>query len=201
MNPALLLGHREVANTICWTLLANGTRKQDVQDRQQEVYCRALRFFRVKPAAAPTELAKMKALCQRIARNYAIDQYRKAKRRKEDLAAECSREEYGAVERPSVPKRDPVDTERQLEVLAELFREGAMPVHGVDILEGVASRCSYEQIGTELGITAGAVERRMRTMRKAFRKSMARQGMFPQMELLHVIVGNPSVIPLLREAA
>jgi hypothetical protein len=61
--------------------------------------------------------------------------------------------------------------------------------------------CSYQQVGTDLGITANAVERRMRTMRKAFRMRMARLGMFPQMELLHVIVSNPSVIPLLREAA
>jgi hypothetical protein len=44
--------------------------------------------------------------------------------------------------RSSGARRDPVDAGRQLEVLAQLFREKAMPPDGVDILEGLASRCT-----------------------------------------------------------
>ncbi len=50
-----------------------------------------------------------------------------------------------------------------------------MPEHGVDILEGVAAGCTYEQIASGLGITERAVEGRMGTMLDAYRKRMARK--------------------------
>lgn len=196
-----LLTHPEVANTICGTLVKSGVRKQDVEDYQQEVYCRALRFFRVKPASAPTELPKMKALCARIARNYAIDQWRKANRRKEDLAAKCERGDYGIVERTSRPRRDPVDAGKQLEVLADLFREGEMPRDGVEILEGIASKCTLDEIGQDLGITLWAVRGRLDTMRSVFRKRMARLGLLPSMQSLTLIVSSPAAIETLRKVA
>jgi DNA-directed RNA polymerase specialized sigma24 family protein len=201
MNPHQLLSHPEVAKTVCGTLRATGIRKHDVEDGLQEVYVRALRFFRVKPEAAPTELANMKAFCAQVARNYALDQYRKWKRRKTDLEAHCDREEFGVVERESVPRRDPVDAGRQLEVLAELFREGRMPEHGVDILEGVASKCSYRKIGEDIKLSPDLVEWRMREMRRIYRQRMTKLGIVPGMKPLHVIVCNPSAVRLLREAA
>jgi DNA-directed RNA polymerase specialized sigma24 family protein len=91
--------------------------------------------------------------------------------------------------------------DRQLEVLADLFRENRTPEPGVEILEGVVSKCSYEEIGQDLGITADAVERRTRTMRKAFRMRMARLGLLPQMQPLLVLLRNPSAVPMPREAA
>jgi RNA polymerase sigma factor (sigma-70 family) len=198
MSPHQLLTDRQVANTVCGTLLANGIPRQDVQGGLREVYIRALRFFRLHEA--PQDLYGMKAFCATVARNYAIDQHRKASRRRADLAAKCKRAEYGWVEQEPVT-RDPVDADRQLEVLADLFRENRMPEHGVEILEGVVSKCRYEEIGQDLGITADAVERRMRTMRKALRMRMARLGLLPQMQPLLVLLRNPSAVPMLREAA
>jgi DNA-directed RNA polymerase specialized sigma24 family protein len=201
MNPSQLLVHPEVANTICGTLWATGIRKHDVQDGLQEVYVRALRFFRAKPAAAPTELANMKSFCAHVARNYALDQYRKWKRRKTDLEAPCDRAEYGVVERPSVSRRDPVDAGKQLEVLAELFREGRMPEHGVDILEGVACGCTFKQVAETVGINEELAKWRMREMKRIYRSRMAKLGLLPGMKSLRVVVSNPSAIPLLRQAA
>lgn len=94
-----------------------------------------------------------------------------------------------------------MDAGRQLEVLAQLFREGHMPEHGVDILEGVASRCSYEEIGSELGITDRAVEGRMGTMVDVFRKRMARLGLLPGMDSLRLVVSRPGAFEALRKAA
>jgi DNA-directed RNA polymerase specialized sigma24 family protein len=201
MNPAQLLAHPEVAKAICGTLRATGTRKHDVQDGLQEVYARALRFFRLKPAAAPTELANMKSFCAQVARNYALDQYRKWKRRKTDLEAHCDRAEYGVVERPSVPRRDPVDAGRQLEVLAELFREGRMPEHGVDILEGVACGCTFKQVAEAVGINEELAKWRMREMKRIYRSRMAKLGLLSGTKPLRVVISNPSAIPLLRQAA
>jgi DNA-directed RNA polymerase specialized sigma24 family protein len=190
-----------VAKAICGTLRATGIRQQDVQDGLQEVYVRALRFIRVKPAAAPTELANMKAFCARVARNYALDQYRKWKRRKEDLDAQCDRAEYGVVDRESVPRRDPVDARRQLEVLAELFREGRMPEHGVDILEGVACGCTFKQVAQAVGINEELAKWRMREMKRIYRSQMAKLGLLPGMKPLHIVVSNAAAVSLLRLAA
>ena len=198
MSPHQLLTDRQVANTICGTLLANGIPKQDVEDALQEVYIRALRFFRLHEA--PKDLYGMKAFCATVARNYAIDQHRKAGRRQADLAAKCKREEYGWVEHEPVT-RDPVDADRQLEVLADLFRDGQMPEHGVDILEGVISGCTYGQIAQELGLNDELVRWRLREMQRIYRSRMAKLGMLPGMKPLRVIVSNPSAIPLLRRAA
>ncbi|HEX8796074.1 MAG TPA: hypothetical protein VF765_34225 [Polyangiaceae bacterium] len=201
MNPHQLLGHPEVVTAICGTLRVKGVSKQDLQDGLQEVYCRVLRFFRIKPDQAPTELPNMKAFCAVVARRYAIDQLRKAKRREKDTEARCDRGEYGLVGRESVPRRDPVDTGRQLEVLAVLFREGRMPEHGVEILEGVACGTQYGTIAEELGINEELVRWRLREMRRIYRSHMAKKGLLPAMQPLHVIVSNPSVISVLRQAA
>jgi DNA-directed RNA polymerase specialized sigma24 family protein len=194
-----LLADPEVVATICRALRAKGIRKKNVEDGLQEVYVRALRVFRVKPG--PTELEHMKAFCARVAINYAFDQARKAKRRKEDLAALCDIEEYGGIDRESVARRDPVDARRQLEVLAELFREGRMPEHGIDILEGVAFKCSYRKIGEDIGLSPDVVEWRMREMRRIYRQRMAKLGILPGMKPLHVVLSNPSAISVLRRAA
>jgi DNA-directed RNA polymerase specialized sigma24 family protein len=52
-----------------------------------------------------------------------------------------------------------------------------MPEHGVEILEGVACACTYEEVGEDLDLTAGAVEGRMRTMRRRFKRRIVDRGM------------------------
>jgi DNA-directed RNA polymerase specialized sigma24 family protein len=142
----------------------------------------------------------MKALCAKIARDHAIDLLRKADKRRRDFVGRCDPDEYTPLEY-GAKQRDPVDAGRQLEVLAQLFRERRMRRDGVDILEGVASRCTHQEIAEDLGITDQAVKGRLGTMRRVFRARMARLGLLPGMQPLHVIVSVPAAIARLREAA
>jgi hypothetical protein len=97
--------------------------------------------------------------------------------------------------------RDPVDAGKQLEVAAQLFRDGRMPEHGVDILEAVAAGCTYKRIAHELGITEDLAKWRMREMHRIFRTRIAKLGMLPGMTPLRVVVSQPSAISVLRKAA
>ena len=190
---------RDVAKTISRILRANGLLGADVEDARQEVLYRVLRFRRRYPASS--ELRSVQAFCATVTRNYLIDEGIKAERRREDVVARCTRKEYGLVEHESVPRRDPVDARRQLEVVAGLFREGRMPERGVEILEGLVSKCSMEEIGQELGLTLWAVRGRIDTMRKRFREQMARLGILPSMQPLMLVVSSPTAIAALRKAS
>jgi DNA-directed RNA polymerase specialized sigma24 family protein len=194
-----LLTDPEVAAAIRGVLLAMGVRKQDVQDGVQDVYVKVLTALG-KGAAAPDDVGAMRALCVTVAKNKVIDEGKKAAKRKKDFVGPCDPDEYTPLEY-GAEMRDPVDAGRQLEVLAQLFRDGRMPEHGVDILEGVASRCTHQEIGDDLGITDRAVERRLGVMRRTFRSRMARLGIWPGMQPLHLIVSEPGAIAVLRRAA
>ena len=215
-TPISFLTHPEVAPVIRGALIAGGFEPHDdlaaarrkaargrqqfsVQDGIQDVYVKVLVAVR-KGAVVTPDLRAMKALCAKIATNHAIDVLRKEGKRKRDFLGRCDADEYTPLEY-GVEQRDPVDAARQLEVLAQLFREGRMPEDGVDILEGVASRCTHEEIAQDMGTTDRAVEWRMGVMRKTFRARMAKLGMLPGMLPLRVIVSAPAAIATLREAA
>jgi DNA-directed RNA polymerase specialized sigma24 family protein len=198
-KPIPFLTDPEVVDGIAGVLRASGVRKQDLQDGIQDVYLKVLTAFH-KGAAVPDDAEGMRALCVTVAKNQVIDLQRRVARRKRFHAAPCDPDEYTPLEH-GVEQRDPIDAGRQLEVLAQLFREGRMPEHGVDILEGVASRCTHEAIAADLAITPDLVDWRLRTMRKVFRGRMARLGMLPGMQPLRVIVSAPQAIPVLRRAA
>jgi DNA-directed RNA polymerase specialized sigma24 family protein len=189
----------EVTSGIVGVLRASGVRKQDLQDGIQDVYVKVLTAFG-KGAAVPGSLGAMRALCVTVAKNHVIDERRRAAPRNHHLAGPCDPDEHTPLEY-GVEQPDPVDAGRQLEVLAQLFRERRMPEHGVDILEGVACRCTHEEIAEELGITDQAVKGRLGTMRAVFRGRMVRLGMWPEMQPLHVLVSLPAAIARLREAA
>ena len=176
-----LLVHRETDNAICGTLVVHGWEEQDLPDGRQEVRCRAIERF-AAGVPIPETLSAMKAFCATIARNYAVDALRKKKYRERYDVGLCETpEDYSPLE-PSGEQRDPVDTARQLEEAAALFREGKMPDDGVDILEGVASGCSYPEIAGDLGISARALRGRLNTMRKVFRQRMEERGMIDEEE-------------------
>jgi DNA-directed RNA polymerase specialized sigma24 family protein len=148
-----------------------------MDDGVQEVRLRTLRWL--ADHDPPGNLAGMKPLCATIAERYAVSLLRKAKvrgRYEVDLGDDEDADDHERPT-PSGEQRDPVDAGRQLEVAAELFREGRMPEHGVDILEGVACNCTYEEIGADLELTAGAVEGRTRTMRRLFKRRIEDRGM------------------------
>jgi DNA-directed RNA polymerase specialized sigma24 family protein len=198
-NPISYLTDPEVTEGIVGVLRASGVRRQDVQDGVQNVYLKVLASFD-KGAAVPEDVDAMRTLCVTVAMNLVIDDERKAATRKKYIVGRCDPEEYTPLEY-GAQMRDPVDAGRQLEVLAHLFRERRMPEHGVDILEGVACRCTHQEIGEELEITPDLVEWRMRTMRKVFRARMAKLGMLPATLPLRVVVSEPGAIPTLRMAA
>ncbi len=174
------LPHPETARAICGALAMTGMPYQELEDGMQDVFVRALKAFRrtvPPPAQVPATLEEMKNFCAAIAKNHVKNKHRDAaRRRKLGYVGTCERDadEYTPLEYGAPQQRDPVDARRQLEAAAQLFREGRMPEHGVDILEGVAAGCTYKQIGSDLGITDRAVEGRMGTTRDAYRKRMAR---------------------------
>jgi DNA-directed RNA polymerase specialized sigma24 family protein len=198
-TPISFLTHPEVAASIRGALIAHGFELQDIEDATQDVYVKVLEAL-PKGTLVIDDLRAMKALCAKVATNHAIDTLRKADRRKRDFLAPVNPDEYTPLEY-GVAQRDPVDAGRQLEVLAQLFREGRMPENGVDILEGIASRCTHEEIALDLGIADRVVERRLGVMRRVFRARMAKLGILPGMLPLRVIVSAPSAIAKLRDAA
>ena len=176
-DPRLrMLVDRELEKLVQYVLRRHGYPAYELRDGLQEVRLRALEWF--VHHEPPGDLEGMKALCASIAKRHAID----CLRRKEGREARghvglCDDADEHELPRPSGSQRDPVDAGRQLEVAAGLFREGKMPEHGVDILEGVACACEYEEIGQDLGITADTVRGRLRTMRRAFRRRIEEHGM------------------------
>ena len=189
------------ADLICATLLQNGYRKQDVQDGLHDVYVKALAAFRREKApAAPADLEEMKAYCAKIAVRVAIDAKRKRAARQRDLVAGCDPDEIEPLGQRAV-QRDPVDAGRQLEVLAQLFREGRMPEGGVDILEAVACNCPQEEIAQELGIEPNLVKWRLHVMRKVFRRRMEKLGLASNVTPLPELVSAPGAIDVLRTVA
>ena len=198
-KPVPFLTDPGVAEATCGVLRAMGVRKQDLQDGVHDVYVKVLAALS-KGSAAPADVDAMRALCVTVAKNHMIDETEKAATAKKYLAGPCEPDEYTPLEY-GVEMRDPVDAGRQLEVLAQLFREGAMPEHGVDILEGVASRCTHKEIAGELGIEVRAVERRLAVMRRTFRARMTKLGILPGVQPLHRIVSEPGAIAVLRRTA
>jgi DNA-directed RNA polymerase specialized sigma24 family protein len=172
-----ILADKAVDRAVRRVLVGNGWLEQDVPDGIGEVRLRAVLAFH--RGVKPPETAKhMKAFCAKIARDYAVDCLRKKETRDRYSPGLCEDpDEHGPVP-PSGEQRDPVDAARQLEVAAELFREGRMPKGGVDILEGVASGCSYKEVGADQGITSNAVQGRLKTMRKLFRRRIGERGIF-----------------------
>jgi DNA-directed RNA polymerase specialized sigma24 family protein len=195
------LPHPEVARAICGTLRACGVHRCDVEDRLQDVDAKVLTAFRGGGAVPPPDLRAMKAYCATAAKNLVIDLRREAAKRERDLAETCERDEYGIGEPDCAEPHDRLDTGKQVEVLASLFREGLMPRDGVFILEGVAAGRSCAEIAKDLKIGRELVKWRMRKMRQIWRERMETLGMVPRMPSLRVIVCEPSAIPLLRAAA
>jgi RNA polymerase sigma factor (sigma-70 family) len=195
------LPHPENARAICGALFVQGMPYDDLQDAMQDVFVKALRAFR-RGTPAPPNLEEMKNFCAAIAKNLTKNRLRDAARReRRGYVGTCDADEYTPLEYGAPIQRDPVDAARQLEVLAQLFREKRMPENGAHILQEVASGSTQEEIAQDLEVTVDTVDGRMRMMRDRFRRRMAKLGMLPDMLPLAVIVSHPSAIDTLREAA
>ncbi len=172
-----LLIDPKVDNAVCGTLYKMGRPKQDLGDGLQEVRLRAIQAFS-NGMTPPATVDEMKSFCARIAKNYVFDLRRKrATARKCGDTGLCDDPDEFLAPEPTRHRRDPVDAGRQLHVAAELFRQRKMPEHGVDILEGVASNCSYQEVADDLHIPSFTVQSRLKTMRRRFAEQLAAQGM------------------------
>ncbi len=201
------LPHPENARVICAVLYVNGLPEQELQDGMQDVFVRALTAFK-NGARVPTDLRGMKAFCAAIAKKYAMATYRlNARRQRLGHAGICEADadEYTPLEYGAPERHDPVDTarhlDRQLQVLADLFREGRMPERGLDILERIAANRSQKDIAAEFGITWRAVAGRMGTMLENLRRRVGHLGPVPEMDCLRLVVSRPGAIETLRGAA
>jgi hypothetical protein len=76
-----------------------------------------------------------------------------------------------------------------------------MPPGGVDILEGVASRCTWAEVAEPLGISEDLAETRYRRMKDTYRRRMTKLGLLPDMLRLRLILSEPRTISRLRGAA
>ena len=196
--PAQWLADEGVEKIFGKTLRAHGTRAHDLEDARQDVYVKVL--VALRRGVAPADLEQMKALCVTIARRHAVSALRQAVVRSRDRVAECEPDELAPLTR-SVQQRDPVDASRQLEALAQLFRESRMPPDGVDILEGVACGCSWAAIASPLGISEDLAETRYRRMRAVYRRRLSKLGLLPDPIALRLVLSKPGAIARLRAAA
>jgi len=197
-TPAQWLTDASVEKIICKTLRVHGTPAQEIEDARQDVYVKVL--VALKQGAAPADLEEMKNLCVKVAHLHAISTVRKAAVRARDMVEEVEPDELAPLT-SAVRQRDPVDAERQLEVLAQLFRDDQMPADGVDILEGVACGCTWAEIAEPLEISEDLAETRYRRMKATYRRRMAKLGLLPDMTPLRLLVSNPGAIERLRGAA
>jgi len=173
---AILLTDREVDRATCGTLLRNGWPEEEIEDGLADVRLRVIAAIHRGEPPPPT-LRAMRAFCAKVAKDHAIDRLRKRETAEKWSDGLCEDPDEVAALVFSGEPRDPVDAARQLELAAELFREGKMPEHGVDILEGVASGCSYAEVGEDLGLTHWAVKGRLKTMRKRFSEAIVARRM------------------------
>jgi DNA-directed RNA polymerase specialized sigma24 family protein len=187
-----LPAHPDVVRAIEGTLCNYGVCRQDLEDAVAEVQTRALEY--VQGRQPPCDVAGWTALCVTIAQHWRTDENEKQEYRAQydegptDEADQRTPLEHGA------PARDPIDTQRLLEVLAGLFRAGEMPEHGLDILDCKQAGMTYREIGEELGLSRSVVRWRMHVMRKRFLRKLALLGMMVTLILLALLAARSTQV-------
>jgi len=176
-DTTALAAHPEVAAALKGTLHKYGRRPQELEDDVPEVLARAIESARRGPM--PRDLAAWKALATTIAPRYAIDAQR-ARLVRRRLGAEVGEDPERCWLPELATRRDPVDTQRFLAVLREMFQAGRMPEMGGEILWGVAEGVSQKEIGEETGLTERQVEGRLLKMRRVFRARLEQLGMLDE---------------------
>ena len=175
---AAILMAPKVTNAVLRAFMTRGwRRRQDLEDLLGEVRLGAVKAFHrgVRP---PDSIDQMCCFCVKIARNQAASVRRKeGTARKNGHVGLCEEPDEELPLEDRWEGRDPVDAQRQLEVAAELFRQGRMPEHGVEILYNEAAGAKWKDIGADVGISDRAVQGRLKTMRKAFAREIDRRGM------------------------
>ena len=175
-DTTLLLAEPRLASYIAVVLHRHGVHDGEMRDAVAEI--RALALEAARRGRMPADGRGWRALAGLIAERWAIDRLRErdvTNRYDAGLVVE----DPDVYERPILHReqRDPVDTERYLGVLKELFDRAEMPEHGAEILWAEAEGVAMGEVAEELGITEDAARGRLKRMRAKFRVRLAQLGM------------------------
>jgi DNA-directed RNA polymerase specialized sigma24 family protein len=168
-----LLAQSAIVESIEGTLIRRGIPGEALEDAVAEVQRRAIEAAR--RGHAPTEIPELRALCNRIARDYAIDETRRQQVRDKYDVGLCEDPDAYMDERGD--GRDLVDQRRLLGILRAQIANGEMPEHAEGILVGEAEGVARRVVAAELGITERAVEGRLLAMRRRFRARLVQLAM------------------------
>jgi RNA polymerase sigma factor (sigma-70 family) len=172
-NAAMLMDPI-VTQSTTRTLRSFGVRARDMEDAVAEVRTRALEYLRNKPHPATVE--EWAALCVTIAKNWRLDEKKKAKAARKHCVGLCEDpDEHTALERTNEPY-ERVDAKRMVEVLGQQFEAGEMPEKGDEILDCLQAGMDYPETAEELGISAETVRMRLRRMRALFKARLGALG-------------------------
>ena len=176
---AAILMAPKVTNAVLRAFMTRGwRRRQDLEDLLGEVRLSAVKAFHLRGVRPPESIDEMCCFCVKIARNQAASVRRKeGTARKNGHVGLCELPDEELPLEDRWEGRDPIDAQRQLEIAADLFRQGRMPEHGVEILYNEAAGAKWKDIGADVGISDRAVQGRLKTMRKAFAREIDRRGM------------------------
>jgi DNA-directed RNA polymerase specialized sigma24 family protein len=172
-DTLVLANHPAFIERVRRALIRHGRRRY-LEDDVPEIQLRAIEVARKGPM--PPDLARWKALGRLIAKLYAIDERRKWEVREKYDAGLC--EEPDACGPIEVEHgRDPVDTQRYLAVLKDLFDRGEMPDMGGEILWDAADDVAQEETAEETGLDVRQVEYRLHKMRDRFAQRLVVLGL------------------------
>jgi DNA-directed RNA polymerase specialized sigma24 family protein len=156
------------------TLRSFGIRARDMEDAVAEVQTRTLEYLKNKPHPATVE--EWAALCATIAKNWRLDEEKKAEAANKYCVGLCEDpDDFTPLERANDPY-ERIDAKRMVEVLRQQFEAGEMPEKGDEILDCLQAGMNYKKTALELGISAEAVRKRLLRMRKLFKARLATLG-------------------------
>lgn len=192
-----VLTTKRVTGAIASVLRGFGWRKQDLPEGIAEVQCRAIDGARRSGDPIPTDPEAAAKLCATIAINWCIDEARRRDKLKGHDEGLCDDpDEYGPLGPPGrglsgTGRWDPVDMKRMLEQFRALAGTGQLPEHAEQIVVGIAEGKTHEEIGQELGMSAGAVAHRLVEIRTRFKKKLKTAGLLALLLQALVLMALP----------
>lgn len=192
-----ILNTKRVTGAIASALRSFGWRKEDLPEGIAEVQCRALEGERQSGEPIPTDPGAAAKLCATIAINWCIDLERRRDNLKDHDEGLCEEpDEHGPLGPPGrglsgTGRWDPIDMKRMIDQVRAQIAAGDLPEHAERIIVGIAAGETHEEIGEELGITAGTVAHRLEEIRKRYRKKLKTAGLLALLLQAVVLIALP----------
>jgi RNA polymerase sigma factor (sigma-70 family) len=188
-----IVNHPEVVKTLRVTLDRHGVFQADMPDAIANAQVGLLEAIAKGKAPAADDLSGWKGLACTVAARQCASAIRKEEtRRKHDVGLCEDPDDHTPLEHFNRP--DPIDAGRQIRVLVAQFEAGVMPDQGLEILEAVAAKMSYEEIAEDLGISEGTVRGRLHRMRKLFKERLLLLGITIAVLLLLAIGSGAELV-------